>query len=60
MKQYFKVMLGKKSCMADVCHAGGYIGVGFLPKINLTNNLFDQWRTAVGPQWGTTPLSEKC
>lgn len=44
MKQYFKVMLGKKSCMADVCHAGGYIGVGFLPKINLTNNLFDQWR----------------
>ena len=44
MKQYVKVMLGRKSCMADKCHADGFIGVGFLSKVDFSKNLYDEWR----------------
>lgn len=44
MKQYFKVMLGRKSSMAEVCHAEGFIGAGFLAKIDLSGSLYDEWR----------------
>ena len=44
MKQYFKVMLGRKSCMAEECHQQGYIGTGFLHRIDLSNSLYDYWR----------------
>lgn len=51
MKQYFKVMLGRKSCMAEECHQQGYIGTGFLHRIDLSNSLYE-------PREGRAPLGE--
>jgi len=44
MKNYYRIMLGKKSVYANEAHKGNFIGAGWLEDINLTNKLFDNWR----------------
>jgi len=44
MKNYFRVMLGKKSIYADACLTGNFIGTDFGIKQNLTHKLTDEWR----------------
>lgn len=44
MKNYYRIMLGKKSIHAKEAHDGNYIGAGWLPDIDLTNKLPDNWR----------------
>jgi hypothetical protein len=38
MKNYYRVMLGKKSIFAEEARQGSFIGAGWLPEINLTNH----------------------
>ncbi len=45
MKNYYRVMLGKKSAFAEQCFAGNFIGVDFLGGEDLTHKLPDEWRT---------------
>ena len=45
MKNYYRVMLGKKSAYAERCFAGGFIGVDFSIAEDLTNKLPDEWRS---------------
>lgn len=44
MKKYFRVMLGAKSIYAEECFKGNFIGADFEMKIDLTNDLPDNWR----------------
>jgi restriction system protein len=44
MKNYVRVMLGKKSLHAAECFAGGFIGADFGIKQDLTGRLPDEWR----------------
>lgn len=44
MKNYYRIMLGRKSVYAQEAHQGNYIGAGWLPEIDLTNKLPDNWR----------------
>jgi len=44
MKNYYRIMLGKKSIYANEAHKGNFIGAGWLEDINLTNKLSDDWR----------------
>ena len=44
MKSYYRVMLGKKSVFVADCFAGGYIGVDFAIKEDLSKSLPDEWR----------------
>jgi len=44
MKNYYRIMLGKGSMYAPEAKAGNFIGVDFLPKIDLTNRLPADWR----------------
>lgn len=44
MKQYNRIMLGKKSCYAEECRKGGYIATDFLNGINLSGQFPDSWR----------------
>ena len=44
MKQYFRVMLGKKSLHAEECLKGDFIGVDFGINQDLTGRLPDGWR----------------
>ena len=44
MKSYYRVMLGRKSVFAADCFAGGYIGVDFAIKEDLSKSLPDEWR----------------
>lgn len=44
MKNYYRIMLGRKSIHADECYKGNYIGAGFLRDIDLTGKLPDNWR----------------
>jgi restriction system protein len=44
MKSYYRVMLGRKSVFATDCFAGGYIGVDFEIKEDLSKSLPDEWR----------------
>jgi len=41
MKDYYRVILGKNSFMADECYNAGFIGVGFNREEDLTDYLFD-------------------
>jgi restriction system protein len=43
-KRFYKVMLGKKSDLADKCRVEGYIGTDFDVYEDLTNQLPDDWR----------------
>jgi len=44
MKNYYRIMLGKKSIYAKKAHEENYIGAGWFPNIDLTNKLPDNWR----------------
>jgi restriction system protein len=44
MKNYYKIMLGKKSMYADECLRDGFIGADFDISVDLTNKLPDDWR----------------
>ncbi|MBU1499277.1 DUF1016 family protein [Patescibacteria group bacterium] len=44
MKNYYRIMLGKKSIYADEAYKGNFIGAGWLEKIDLTNRLTEKWR----------------
>lgn len=44
MKEYYRIMLGRKSVFADECFKGNFIGADFLSHKNLTGKLPDNWR----------------
>ncbi len=44
MKSYYRIMLGRKSIYAEEAYKGNFIGVDFLPNIDLTGKLLDNWR----------------
>lgn len=44
MKNYYRIMLGRKSVYADECYKGNYVGVGFIRDVDLTGKLPDNWR----------------
>jgi restriction system protein len=44
MKNYYRLMLGKKSVYADEAFKGNFIGAGFIHDRNLTQHLPDNWR----------------
>lgn len=44
MKNYYRIMLGKKSIYAKEAHEENYIGAGWLEDVDLTNKLSDNWR----------------
>ena len=44
MKNYYRVMLGKKSAFAAQAHEGNFIGVDFGIQQDLTRDLFENWR----------------
>ncbi len=43
-KQYNRVMLGKASRFAEMCRQEGFIGVDFLPEVDLSDSLCEDWR----------------
>lgn len=45
MKNYYRVMLGKKSIHADFGYKGNCIGADFLADFDLTDKLPDDWRS---------------
>ena len=45
MKQYLRLMLGRKSMFASECFANNYIGVDFTINEDLTGKLPDDWRS---------------
>lgn len=44
MKNYYRIMLGRKSLYAKECHDGSFIGADFLADIDLTKHLPENWR----------------
>lgn len=44
MKNYYRVMLGKKSVFAEQCFAGNFIGTDFSIAEDLSQKLPDEWR----------------
>lgn len=44
MKNYYRVMLGKKSAFAEQCFAGNFIGADFGIAEDLSHRLPDEWR----------------
>lgn len=44
MKNYYRIMLGQKSIYAKEAYGGNYIGAGWLPDIDLSGKLLDNWR----------------
>jgi len=45
MKQYYRIMLGKKSIHAEECMAGSFVGVDYGIHQDLTGKLPEEWRT---------------
>jgi restriction system protein len=45
MKNYIRIMLGKKSMYAQECFAGNFIGADYEICLDLTHRLPDEWRT---------------
>jgi len=43
-KNYYRIMLGRKSVHAEACHQGQFIGADFGIKEDLTNKLPENWR----------------
>jgi restriction system protein len=41
MKNYYKIMLDRKSKYADECLAGNFIGADYSMNIDLTNKLYE-------------------
>ena len=44
MRNYFRIMLGRKSKYAEKCHEGGFIGADFDMDIDFKNKLPENWR----------------
>ena len=44
MKQYFRVILGRQHKHFQDCFDGKFVGVGFIPEVDLKNDLVDDWR----------------
>ena len=44
MRNFYRVMLGRKSVYAKEAHDGGFIGTGWFEDLNLSNKLSDDWR----------------
>lgn len=44
MKNYYRIMLGRKSSYAKEAYDGSYIGAGWFGDINLSKKLPDNWR----------------
>lgn len=44
MKNYYRIMLGQKSVYAKQAYEGSFIGAGWLPDIDLSGKLPDNWR----------------
>lgn len=44
MKNYYRIMLGRKSAYAEEAYKGNFIAVGFIKDKNLTHHLPDNWR----------------
>lgn len=44
MKNYYRIMLGRKSMFADEAYKGNFIGGGWFPGVDLTNKLSENWR----------------
>ena len=44
MKNYYRLMLGRKSLHAEACHAGGFVGTDFGIHQAPTGRLPDEWR----------------
>ena len=44
MKNYYRVMLGRKSIYAEECFTGNFIGTDFHVNQDLTNKLPDKWK----------------
>ena len=44
MSAYYRIMLGRKSCFAEECFEGGFIGADFGIHEDLSGNLPDQWK----------------
>lgn len=44
MTCYYRIFLGKKNIHAEDCFKGNYIGVDFLPYLNLDNKLPEKWQ----------------
>jgi len=44
MKNYYRIMLGRKSVYAKEAHEGNYIGASWFEDVDLTNKLSDNWR----------------
>ena len=44
MKNYYRLMLGRKSIHAEACFAGGFVGTHFAIDHDLTGRLPDEWR----------------
>lgn len=44
MKNYYRIMLGKKSMYADECFKGNFIGAGFDINMDLSGKLHDNWK----------------
>ncbi len=44
MKNYYRIMLGRKSSHADEAHKGNFVAAGFIKDKDLTRHLPDNWR----------------
>jgi len=44
MKNYYRIMLGKKSMYFEDAYKGNYVAAGFIQNENLTHHLSDNWR----------------
>lgn len=44
MKNYYRIMLGRKSAYAEEAHKGNFIAAGFIKEKDLTQHLSDNWR----------------
>jgi restriction system protein len=44
MKQYYRIMLGRKSNLAEECYKGNYIGAGFYSVEEISSYLSEDWK----------------
>jgi restriction system protein len=44
MKNYFRIILGKNHVYSDESIKGNFVGVGFIPEMDFTGKLPDEWR----------------
>lgn len=44
MKNYYRILLGRKSSFAEECFKGNFIAAGFINNKDFTNHLRDNWR----------------